>query len=122
MNEITEGTNKSEAMTRFKPPKRERKRKLRFGFVVREEEKVELESLQSEVLHKLNTKEKGSEITPGDLYLYLLRKMSDQDAQELQRQSLNLWDKIDIEREAFNQKNDMNLTLEEFISKKMKIQ
>lgn len=95
--------------------------KLKFVLDLKKRSDAEVASLTS-LLKTLNAKDKGGVITATDIILYFSSRASTRDIKRLQEASLSPWDKIEGSLASFNKTKNLNLTLEEYLSKKLKIQ
>jgi hypothetical protein len=93
-----------------------------------EKEKRHVVSLDSEVHKRLsslvgqsNQKKYGKKISPADIVSYSITLVKESEIQKIQEQSLTVKDKIEIEVERYNQKNESNLTTDEFLAMKLKL-
>lgn len=89
-------------------------------FVDLSHEKVEL-SLIIELLGKANQKDYGREITFKDLALFSVTKLTDKDLEKIQETTLSDMEKVERALIEFNKKNNSNLTLGEFLVKRLSI-
>lgn len=92
-----------------------------FKFVIfyKKGEKEHKELVNS--LISVNEKEFGEVVTIKMLLDYSLRRLTKKDVQEIKNSSLSVHERIEQERQKFNQKNNLELTLEEFLIQKLKI-
>ena len=89
-------------------------------FVDLSHDKVEL-SLIIELLGKANQKDYGREITFKDLALFSVTKLTDKDLEKIQETTLSDMEKVERALIEFNKKNNSNLTLGEFLVKRLSI-
>ena len=121
MNEIT----KEHGKKRGRKPKNEKKEyslnveQTKF-YVDLSEDKVSLD-LAFNLLKKANEKTYGHEITFKDIVIYAASKLNEKDIEKIQEGSLSEMEKVDRAREEFNKKNGLNLTMGEFLIKKLGI-
>lgn len=73
------------------------------------------------LLEGANQKAMGREITFRDLVLYALSKLTPKDIEKLKDDSLSEMDKVQRVLDEYNQKNGANLSLGEFLVKKLNI-
>ncbi len=73
------------------------------------------------LLEKANQKVHGRELTFKDLCLAALVKLTDKDIERLQEASLTEMQKVQRALDEFNAKNSVNLSLGEFLIKKLNI-
>lgn len=69
-----------------------------------------------------NDKKSGKTITRSDIFAHLLTFMSSSEVKKIQEASLSLDDKISIQTDLYNKKNNCNISEKEFIAIKLKIQ
>ena len=89
-------------------------------FVDLSKEKKELKEVQ-ELLVRANNKEFGSEITFKELSVYALKKLTQKDIEKIQENTLSEMEKVERHRLEYNNKNNCNLSLGEFLVKKLNI-
>ena len=73
------------------------------------------------LLEQANNKTYGREITFRDLAIHALSKMSEKDVEKIQEGSLSEMERVQKHLDEFNQKNNTNLGLGEFLVKKLGI-
>lgn len=73
------------------------------------------------LLKKCNKKDYGREITFKDLCIYSLSKLADKDIEKIQELSLSEMEKVQRTLDEYNKRNSTNLTLGEFLVKKLGI-
>ena len=78
--------------------------------------------LVSNLLENCNNKSEGEEVTFSDIVLYALKKLNKNDIAKIKEASLGKWDLLKKELSKYNQKNNVNLKLEEFLVQKLKLQ
>jgi hypothetical protein len=83
-------------------------------------EKVELDLIFG-LLERANQKDYGREITFKDLALFSVTKMTDKDLEKIQESTLSDMEKVERALMEFNKKNNSNMTLGEFLVKKLSI-
>jgi hypothetical protein len=89
-------------------------------FVDLSSEKVELDLIFG-LLERANNKDYGREITFKDLALYSVTKIMDKDLEKIQESTLSDMEKVERALIEFNKKNNSNLTLGEFLVKRLSI-
>lgn len=89
-------------------------------FVDLSHDKVEL-SLIIELLGKANQKDYGREINFKDLVLFSVTKLTDKDLEKIQETTLSDMEKVERALIEFNKKNNSNLSLGEFLVKRLSI-
>lgn len=83
-------------------------------------EKVELDLIFG-ILEKANQKDYGREITFKDLVLFSVTKITDKDLEMIQESTLSDMEKVERARIEFNKENNSNLSLGEFLVKRLSI-
>ncbi len=83
-------------------------------------EKVELDLIFG-LLERANQKDYGREITFKDLALFSVTKLTDKDPEKIQESTLSDMEKVERALIEFNKKNNSNLTLGEFLVKRLSI-
>ena len=73
------------------------------------------------LLEAANNKAYGREITFRDLAMHALSKMTEKDVEKIQETSLTEMERVQKHLDEFNQKNNTNLGLGEFLVKKLGI-
>ena len=83
----------------------------------------EAESLKlvNDLLAKANDKEGGKVINFKDLVIIAITKLTDKDIERLQEMSLSEMEKVERALIEFNKKNNVNLSMGEFLIKKLGI-
>ncbi|MBL7665283.1 MAG: hypothetical protein JNM93_09125 [Bacteriovoracaceae bacterium] len=121
MNEIV----KEEGKKRGRKPKNQKKEYVinqeRSKFYVDVSDDKENLDLIFSLLKKANAKNYGREINFKDLCLLLLTKVTDKDIEKLQENSLSEMEKVERSRDEYNRKNNTNLTLGEYLIKRLNI-
>jgi len=72
-------------------------------------------------LEKVNSKEFGKTISFKDMVLYSFEKLTEKDLTKLQEDSLTEMEKVERTLKEYNEKNGLNLTLGEYLVKKLGI-
>ncbi len=83
-------------------------------------EKVELDLIFG-LLERANQKDYGREITFKDLTLFSVTKLTDKDLEKIQESTLSDMEKVERALIEFNKKNNSNLSLGEFLVKRLSI-
>ena len=73
------------------------------------------------LLAEANKKERGRKITFTDIVAYALAKLTPKDLEAIRENSLTDMDKVKQALTEYNQKEDANLELWEFLAKKLKL-
>jgi hypothetical protein len=73
------------------------------------------------LLRKCNEKDFGKEILFKDLCLYAVSKLTDKDLEKIQEGSLSEMEKVERALFDYNKKSGSNLTMGEFLVKKLGI-
>ena len=89
-------------------------------FVDLSKEKEPLENI-FDLLSKVNQKNYGREITFKDLALFGIGKITDKDLDKIKDGSLSEMEKVEKALDEYNQKNGSNLSMGEFLVKKLSI-
>jgi hypothetical protein len=89
-------------------------------FVDMSNEKESL-SMIFDFLLKCNEKNYGSPILFKDLCLYAVEKLTDKDIDKIQERSLSDMEKVHRTLDEYNKKNNLSLSLEEYLVKKLGI-
>lgn len=89
-------------------------------FVDLSNEKVELDLIFG-ILEKANQKDYGREITFKDLVLFSVTKLVDKDLEKIQESTLSDMEKVERALIEYNKKNNLKLTLGEFLVKRLSI-
>lgn len=89
-------------------------------FVDLSNEKVELDLIFG-ILEKANQKDHGREITFKDLVLFSVTKITDKDLEKIQETTLSDMEKVERALIEYNKKSNSNLTLGEFLVKRLSI-
>ncbi len=89
-------------------------------FIDYSENKKELEVVFN-LLAKVNAKDYGREIIFKDLALYAVSKLNEKDIEKIQDSSLGEMEKVQRTVDDFNLKNNLKLTLGEYLVKKLNI-
>ena len=125
MNELKEIREGEEKKKRGRKPKQEQ-----GGYVINKEQTKFImdvsgdKKLQEKIISLLelaNNKTYGREITFRDLAFQALGRMSDKDVEKIQEGSLSEMERVQKHLDEFNQKNNTNLGLGEFLVKKLGI-
>jgi len=87
-------------------------------FVDLSKDQKELELIQ-EYLLKANNKKHGGEVLFKDIALYAIGKLTVKDMDKLQENSLTEMEKVERSLEEFNTKNGVELSLGEYLLKKL---
>jgi hypothetical protein len=124
--EVEEKKNKEE---KEKNSGRMGKNKKRVGVINKEQsrffidlgssEKVRLRLLN--VLEEVNEKDYGEDISFKELIIYCLNKISEKDIERIKESSLSEMEKVSRSLNEFNEKNNSNLTLGEYLVKRLNI-
>jgi hypothetical protein len=127
MNIENENTNKGEKINK----KRGRKKKTEIRekpnykdqnkFIVDVTNEVESKECIVKVLEQVNDKSFGREINVKEILLILLPKLTSKEVERLQENSLSDKEKIHQAHIEYNQKNNSNLTFDEFLIKRLGI-
>lgn len=102
-----------------RPEGKEGKEQLKYIIDLRKRGREEIEYVH-QVLCRCNDKETGRLITATDLFLYLLEKLTAADVQKIQELSLDEWDLIRLEHQRHLKKHQVDMSLEEFLLKKLR--
>ena len=89
-------------------------------FVDLSKDKESLKLVQ-DLLVRSNNKEFGREITFKDLAIYGLNRLTQKDIEKVQENGLTSMEKVEREFKKYNEKNNTNLELGEFLAKKLNI-
>jgi len=89
-------------------------------FVDLSKETKSLKKIQ-DLLLKANNKTHGCEVIFKDLALYAISKLTDKDIEKVQEASLSEMEKVQRSLDEYNRKNGLNLTLGEYLLKKLNI-
>lgn len=89
-------------------------------FVDLSKDRKELEDVQ-DVLQRANDKVHGGEILFKDIALYAIGKLNLKDIERLQENSLSEMEKVQRSLDEFNTKNKLNLSLGEYLLKKLNL-
>ena len=89
-------------------------------FVDLSSDKVELDLIFG-ILEKANQKDYGREIIFKDLVLFSVTKITDKDLEKIQESTLSDMEKVERALIEYNKKNNSNLTLGEFLVKRLSI-
>jgi len=73
------------------------------------------------LLLRANKKDLGREITFKDIAMYSLRTVTDKDLEKIQEMSLTDMERVEKALEEYNKKNNINLSLGEFLRKRLSI-
>jgi hypothetical protein len=127
MNIENENTNKGEKINK----KRGRKKKTEIRekqnykdqnkFIVDVTNEKESKENIIKVLEQVNDKSFGREINVKEILLILLPKLTSKEVERLQENSLSDKEKIQQAHIEYNQKNNSNLTFDEFLIKRLGI-
>lgn len=74
-----------------------------------------------DLLEKCNQKNYGKEIQFKDVALYAISKVSDKDVERIQELSLSEMEKVERALDEFNKKNNLKLSMGEFLVKRLGI-
>lgn len=99
----------------------ENKLVLKTKFRLDTSEDLSTRELIMKLLKEANNKDFGREITVQDLVFYALTKIVPKDIEKLQKGSLTEMEKVEKAVTNYNLKNQTNLTLGEFLIKKLGI-
>ncbi len=125
MNELKEIRQGEEKKKRGRKPKNEEAgykiNKEQTKFIVDLEGDEKLREKVFSLLETANNKTYGREITFRDLAFHALGRMSDKDVEKIQEGSLSEMERVQKHLDEFNQKNNTNLDLGEFLVKKLGI-
>jgi hypothetical protein len=83
-------------------------------------DKVELDLIFG-LLERANQKDYGREITFKDLALFSVTKLTDKDLEKIQESTLSDMEKVERALIEYNKKNNSNLSLGEFLVKRLSI-
>ena len=75
----------------------------------------------TQLIEQANQKSYGRVVTFKDLVDYALNKIAEKDLEKVKRQSLGEMDKVEMMLEKYNQKHATNLSLGEFLVKRLRI-
>ena len=100
--------------------KDEKSKQRRKFFVDLANDKEHLK-LVSSLLFKCNQKSFGREILFRDLCIYAIGKLKDKDLEKIQEVSLSKMEKVDLARKEHNLNAGTNLSIEDFLIKKLGI-
>ena len=101
--------------------KKQKTSKPRKRFVIDEKRTPQIHAMVTKVLEEANTKELGREITFADLTGHALAKLNPNDLDELKTKSLTDMDKIQLELKKYNDDNNSNLSLGQFLVKRLEL-
>lgn len=73
------------------------------------------------LLESANQKDYRAEVTFNDIALFALSKLNNKDIEKIQDNSLSEMEKVNRALDEFNKKNNSNLSLGEFLVKKLSI-
>ncbi len=125
MNSMVSNNNEEVKKKRGRRPKSEKvayeinKEQSKF-FVDLSKETKSLKKIQ-DLLLKANNKTHGCEVIFKDLALYAISKLTDKDIEKVQEASLSEMEKVQRSLDEYNRKNGLNLTLGEYLLKKLNI-
>ena len=125
MNSMVSSNNEEVKKKRGRRPKSEKvayeinKEQSKF-FVDLSKETKSLKKIQ-DLLLKANNKTHGCEVIFKDLALYAISKLTDKDIEKVQEASLSEMEKVQRSLDEYNRKNGLNLTLGEYLLKKLNI-
>ncbi len=77
--------------------------------------------LVQEYLIKANNKKHGGEISFREIALYAISKLNEKDIGKIQESSLSEMEKVERSLDEFNKKNGTNLSLGEYLLKKLNL-
>lgn len=105
------------------------KNKKRVGVINKEQCRffIDLGSCEKErlkllsILEEVNKKDYGEEIGFKELVLYSLNRMGEKDIERIKESSLSEMEKVTRSLNEFNEKNNSNLSLGEYLVKKLNI-
>ena len=100
--------------------KKEKKREKEKFYIDLSGEKKASEDVRN-LLKVANQKDYGREILFKDLAMLGICKISSEDIEQLQKKSLSEMEKVEIARAKFNQENQANLTLGEFLVRELEL-
>ena len=110
---------------RGRKKKTEVREKINYGgqnkFIVDVTNEKESKEVIIKVLEQVNDKSFGREINVKEILLILLPKLTNKEIERLQENSLSDKEKIQQAHIEFNQKNNTNLTFDEFLIKRLGI-
>ena len=110
---------------RGRKKKTEVREKINYGdqnkFIVDVTNEKESKEVIIKVLEQVNDKSFGREINVKEILLILLKKLTNKEIERLQENSLSDKEKIQQAHIEFNQKNNTNLTFDEFLIKRLGI-
>ena len=110
---------------RGRKKKTEVRDKINYGdqnkFIVDVTNEKESKEVIIKVLEQVNDKSFGREINVKEILLILLPKLTNKEIERLQENSLSDKEKIQQAHIEFNQKNNTNLTFDEFLIKRLGI-
>lgn len=75
-----------------------------------------------DLLEKSNNKSYGGEVQFKDLAIYAIGKLTDKDIVKIQEASMSEMEKVERSLNEYNQKNKTNLSMGEYLVKKLGIQ
>ena len=78
-------------------------------------------NLALDILAKANKKDRGREVTFGDVVDYAFSKLRPRDIEKIKERSLSEMEKVERLLAEYNRNRGANLTLGEFLAKKLKI-
>lgn len=110
---------------RGRRPKNEKKEyvlnKEQMKFILDLSDDKETREIIFDLLIKANKKDHGREIQFKDLVILSLAKLNEKDIEKLQEASLTEMEKVERTLQEYNRKNSLNLSMGEFLMKKLGI-
>lgn len=94
---------------------------LKTKFRLDTSQDLNVRELIMKLLKEANNKDFGKEVTVQDLVFYGLTKIAPKDIEKIQKDSLTEMEKVEKAAANYNLKNQTNLTLGEFLIKKLGI-
>ena len=73
------------------------------------------------ILDEANQKDKGREVTFKDVVAHALAKIKSKDIEKLREESLSKMEKVERMLVEYNQSHGLNLSMGEFLAKKLKL-
>ena len=104
-----------------KPKPKQPQQNPKKRFVIDKSRTPQIHAMVTKFLEDANRKELGRAITFADLTGYALAKLTATDLDELRAESLSDMDKIQLELAKYNDDNDSNLSLGQFLVKRLEL-
>lgn len=121
MEKIREEEQKKRGRRAGNQEEQNKKNKEQTKFIIDVSKDKSSQELILKLLESANNKEHGREVSLRDIVVVALSKLTSKDLEKIQEDSLSEMEKVEKALLEYNKKNNSNLTLGEFLVKKLGI-